>query len=695
MFAVWIPSQFAYVAGYLFNFGVQLGLNSASYALNFLSQGWAIVRDIANLAFIFILIYIAYTVIIGAETAGTMRALAAVIAMALLINFSFFLTRVVIDAGNLLAVQFYNAIPVSGPLVPSPIGGTVQPAVKDLTASIMDLTKVQTIMSDKSFQAFTQRSSGVGTFLTNLGVQTLVYISVGILITLLGFVFLLAGVKFLIRIVILWLAIIASPLAFAAHALPGNKTVNGYFRLWLTQLVQSAFYPAVFLFLFYIVTLFTTAMAGVNGLLPSVFQDSAITAAAAGGTGTAPLALATIIAGVAIRVGLVIVLVFYTMKFSDKFSSESSDAAQSVVSWASNRVAGAAGWTARNTAGRGANALARTTAMRNFAAESPLGRPVMASLKGIARSNLDVRGVSGLRSLAGTTGVTLDKPPAASFEKQVEARAQNIQDRAKEMKADSADYARADARYQNFKRNHAGGEEGFLREKRNLEVSKAMHEGLLASATNNKERLEAKADIDKIAKALRPYEDGRTRVKRLEEDRLNRFVQRIGEGNIYNVSNPSRGSIEGAARVRNTLKNENQTASVSAPTYKAAPMPHQNSTQPNPGKPGNTAGAHGSAPKTQAAKPAESHTDTDSTVELSEKTIKKLATALTNAVGHAQNKPITVVAANDNSRGTGPYSGGGALRAANDNDSHDTPAPAGGAMRASNDNSHDEGLKAA
>lgn len=553
VFAVWIPSQFAYVAGYLFNFGVQLGLNSASYALNFLSQGWAIVRDIANLAFIFILIYIAYTVIVGAETAGTMRALAAVIVMALLINFSFFLTRVVIDAGNILAVQFYNAIPITGPLIPSPIGGTVQPAVKDLTKSIMDLTKVQTIMSNKSFQAFTQRSSGVGTFLTNLGVQVLVYISVGILITLLGFVFLLAGVKFLIRIVILWLTIIASPLAFAAHALPGNKTVNGYFRLWLTQLVQSAFYPAVFLFLFYIVTLFTTAMAGVNGLLPSVFQGSEAAAAAAGAADGSSLALATIIAGVAIRVGLIIVLVFYTMKFSDKFSSESSSAAQSVVGWASNRVAGAAGWTARNTAGRGANALARNAAVQNFAARNPLGRPVMASLKGIARSSLDVRGVEGLRSLAGTTGVALNSAPKISFEKQVEARARNIQARAKELKADSTDYARAEERFQNFKNNHAGGAQGFLQEKRNLEASRAMHEGLLASATTDKERAQTKMDIERISRALKPYEDGKSRVKRLEEDRLNRFAQRIGKGNAYNVGLPSRGSVEGAARVRSGI----------------------------------------------------------------------------------------------------------------------------------------------
>ena len=104
-------SIFAYIGGYVFSFAVQLTLQSVTYSLDFLTSGWTAVRDIANMAFIFILIYIAVVIIFKAETSGTMTMLAWVVVMALLINFSFFLTRVVVDAGNILAVQFYNAIP--------------------------------------------------------------------------------------------------------------------------------------------------------------------------------------------------------------------------------------------------------------------------------------------------------------------------------------------------------------------------------------------------------------------------------------------------------------------------------------------------------------------------------------------------------------------------------------------------------
>jgi hypothetical protein len=110
VFTAGIMSVFAYIGGYVLSMGVALSLNSFAYAQSFLSVGWTAVRDIANIAFIFILLYLAFVIILQAETSGTMRTLAMVIIMALLINFSFFITRVVIDGGNVLAVQFYNQI---------------------------------------------------------------------------------------------------------------------------------------------------------------------------------------------------------------------------------------------------------------------------------------------------------------------------------------------------------------------------------------------------------------------------------------------------------------------------------------------------------------------------------------------------------------------------------------------------------
>src|SRR3989338_8733438 len=147
-----IASIVASIGAYFFSIVVQLSLNSTAYALDFLSTGWTTVRDIANMAFIFILIYIALTVMLAAETSGTIKTLAVVVVIALLVNFSFFFTRVVIDAGNIVAVQFYNALPDQGH-----ISGT---NTKDLSLSIMGAVQLQKLYGQ---QAFDQASKACGT----------------------------------------------------------------------------------------------------------------------------------------------------------------------------------------------------------------------------------------------------------------------------------------------------------------------------------------------------------------------------------------------------------------------------------------------------------------------------------------------------------------------------------------------------
>ncbi|TSC68474.1 MAG: Uncharacterized protein G01um101456_629 [Parcubacteria group bacterium Gr01-1014_56] len=140
VFTVGLGGLIAYVASYFFNFAVYLSLSSTAYAMNFVTSGWEMTRDLANMAFIFILIYIAVNIMLLAETSDTMKTLVRVIAIALVINFSFFFVRVVIDGGNILAIQFYNGI--GGPNAPllkdslqnrGPIVNTAGNAVASLT----------------------------------------------------------------------------------------------------------------------------------------------------------------------------------------------------------------------------------------------------------------------------------------------------------------------------------------------------------------------------------------------------------------------------------------------------------------------------------------------------------------------------------------------------------------------------------
>jgi len=97
-------------AGELFDAMIAFSLSSKVINSKFANDGWEIVRGIANITFIFILLYIAFAVILQLTTFNTKKVLANLIIVALLINFSLFFTKVIIDASNILALTIYNSI---------------------------------------------------------------------------------------------------------------------------------------------------------------------------------------------------------------------------------------------------------------------------------------------------------------------------------------------------------------------------------------------------------------------------------------------------------------------------------------------------------------------------------------------------------------------------------------------------------
>jgi hypothetical protein len=328
-FTIGIGSVFAYVAAYFFDITIQLSLNGASYGLDFISTSWTTARDLGNMAFLFILLYIAFTIIFKADTSSTKTMLATVILVALLVNFSFFFTRVVIDAGNILSIQFYNAIPAppisqtiqgSSPAasavasVSSQIGGTAG-GTKDLTAGVMNMLNVQGLLNNNSF------SQTNGNFIATI----LIYIAGAIVLWLLTIAFITNGIKFLVRVVVLWFLIIASPLALIALAVPG---MGGYFTQWREMLVKHSFYPVAFMFIFLVLNNFAVTMSGPsNALTSGVFTTTQTTGASSFG------AIGASLVALAIRLALVIAVLYIGMKASDSISVKGSEAAGKVGGW--------------------------------------------------------------------------------------------------------------------------------------------------------------------------------------------------------------------------------------------------------------------------------------------------------------------------------------------------------------------------
>jgi len=381
VFTVGIFSSIAYICAFFFDLAVQLSLNSTTYALGFLTTSWTIIRDLSNMAFIFILIYIAMEVMLLADDSQTMRTLIAVIVVALLINFSFFFTRVAIDAGNLLALQFYNAIqaPNIGATSASSLssalsGGATNnqaPAssiasnltslasasqTKDLTASIMNGIQVQNIISSNSFKQYTQANQGVVSSMYIFIALATIYISVGIAFGILAGSFLYAGAKFMLRIVGLWFIIIFSPLALVAAAMP-NATANKLFKdYWLKNLVNFSFYPAVFLFMFLVLSRFMTELNKDGNFLNGVFGQSLT---ASNDFSLAFLNILSAIANVGIRLGFVVAMMYLALSAADIIAKYRGDItspwARKASGWMGNMITGGAFGVVGRTAVRAGN----------------------------------------------------------------------------------------------------------------------------------------------------------------------------------------------------------------------------------------------------------------------------------------------------------------------------------------------------
>jgi len=350
MFSVGLGGILAYMGSSVLNLGVQLSLQSEAYSQLFLTTGWAAARDIANMLFIFILIYIAFTIIYSAETANTIKTLAAVIVMALLINFSFFITRVVVDAGNILAVQFYNSI--DAPSMSQTASNSTLAATtnqlgfspgdkKDLTFYVMETVKVQNILNEESFKRFNDQNG----FFTNVIVQSTIYLVVGWTFAIIALTFFAVGFKFLLRIIVLWFVIIAAPLAFAMRAFASNETARKLYNEWQSALIKFSFYPAVFLFMFMIMNYIMREMGGSGqGLIPGLFADLASLK-----TGDSLTALGAAMAHVIIRLGFVVVMLLFGLKLADQIMLSGSTFAENFTKKASEKMKGFA---YRNTAGR-------------------------------------------------------------------------------------------------------------------------------------------------------------------------------------------------------------------------------------------------------------------------------------------------------------------------------------------------------
>jgi hypothetical protein len=191
--------------------------------------GWTLVRDIANMFFVVILLVIAFATVLGLENYSWKKLLMKFVLMAILVNFSRIICGVVIDAAQVFMMTFVNALSATA-------GGNLIGALKlDKMLSFSKGMKPEELNLSKVVATLMAAS----------------FFSVLAAFTVLAYLLML-----LTRVIVLWVLIILSPLAFVLNVVPktqayaskwwttfGNEVVSGpvlVFFLWLSFAVAGS-----------------------------------------------------------------------------------------------------------------------------------------------------------------------------------------------------------------------------------------------------------------------------------------------------------------------------------------------------------------------------------------------------------------------------------------------------------------------
>lgn len=408
---LYVSQMIMVVLGNILDFATSLTLAGHTYKQDvqgFVDQGWSIVRDITNIIFLFGLVVAALLLIlnpiqssIGGLGGDPKRMIVMIILMALIINFSLFFTKVIIDLGNITGRVFYDRITVTNTNTEGnnsdidfvdEINNVNGSEIKSIGLSISSRVSPGKIMVKNQ------------TFITSLQTnydnwtRLLIYIFFAFVVFFLqlgiGWIFVTVAFMFFARTVKLWINMVVSPLAFVTAAVPIKVLSRFNFSEWLEDTVKQSFMVAIFMFFMYL---------GIIALdFNSFFSD---TSSFIGG-----------ILSVMINLIAFIFIVKQGKEIAESMAGDIGKAAGNIgAKLAGVGVGVATGGAAavgRNTLGRAGSALAKSDKLKDWqgsdnAFKAFAGRGLRGFGKKMDKSSYDVRNSKGFTGALGGVGVEL------------------------------------------------------------------------------------------------------------------------------------------------------------------------------------------------------------------------------------------------------------------------------------------------
>src|SRR3989344_4496911 len=406
------------LAAKILDFFVYYSTNDSSYRSEFVTKAWGAVRDVANIFFIIALLYVALKTILGLNVTDNKKLISAVILVALIINFSLFTTKVVIDASNILAKVFYNNITskdanaqnADGTLKDSEAGVGGQ---KSISIGIVDKFNPQGLVTQENYTD----NPYTFIFMVILLIAVTLYTA---------YIFFSVALLFVARVVSLWISMIFSPIAFASYTVPFEIPGFGH-KEWWKGLLENAFLAPLFIFFLYIIILFTGFLGKIISYTDSPDLDTMAN-------------LMQRIMSVTIPFVIIVMLLTKAKKLAVKLSGD--------MGAMINKIGAVAGGLALGAA-TGGTALAARTVIGGgggyFAGQAAKGAEKMGLkrtagvLKDVGKfaqkSSFDLRGVKVAgQSLGSITGMKLGETQKGGWTEMKKRQVEKKQKRAEELK---------------------------------------------------------------------------------------------------------------------------------------------------------------------------------------------------------------------------------------------------------------------
>jgi hypothetical protein len=335
-----LTSYLTHLSGALLNYVIRYSVVDMKDHLSTstINDAWKVFRDIANMSFIFILLYSAIMTIVG-KGQDNKKLIVNVVIVAVLINFSLFFTQIVIDIANLLAITFYDAI------APGALKLTM---TQGLSASLMEPLKLQSIWDV---------TGGLeGGKLFTIGVM-------GTIVTLIAaFIFFAVAIMFVIRFVVLTFVMILSPLALLGMVLPELK--SKVTNKWVDALVGQAFFAPIYFLLTWVVILISRGLIKGQGSMAVALSGAVDSSGVARAPDPGSIG---ILLNFILMIALLITSLVLAKEWANKAPGGIGQLTGLATKWSADKAFGGMGALGRKTIGRGGEALTNMAAIQDAA----------------------------------------------------------------------------------------------------------------------------------------------------------------------------------------------------------------------------------------------------------------------------------------------------------------------------------------